>query len=336
MKILVCGGAGYIGSHVAKAIQQAGHQPVVFDNFSAGHSWAVRWGELVHGDLANPIEIRQALRGHSIEAVIQLAGSINVGESMRDPGKYFRNNFSISVNLLEAMQAEGVKNIVFSSTAAVYGIPLSSPIPEDALKQPINPYGEAKYFTEKLLNWFAQAHGFRCLALRYFNAAGADPDLEIGEMHSPETHLIPLIVYAALGKRPPVKVFGTDYPTADGTAIRDYIHVSDLARAHVLGVEYLQSGNVSRSEGSFSAFNLGGGSGASVLEVLHSVAKLSGSTVPHELGSRREGDPPALVAQSEMARQALGWTPQYSDLDTIVQTAWSWSRKAISEGLYIE
>jgi UDP-glucose-4-epimerase GalE len=330
MKILVCGGAGYIGSHVAKAIHRAGHQPVVFDNFSAGHEWAVRWGELVRGDLSNPSDIRSALRTHGIEAVIQLAGSINVGESMRDPGKYFRNNFSISVNLLEAMQAEGVKNIVFSSTAAVYGVPESSPIPEDAVKQPINPYGEAKYFTERLLNWFSQSHGFRCLALRYFNAAGADPDLEIGEMHSPETHLIPLIIYAALGKRPPVKVFGTDYPTPDGTAVRDYIHVSDLARAHVLGVEYLAAGNDS------TAFNLGTGTGASVLEVLKAVEKVSGAPVPHELGPRREGDPPALVAQSVMARQALGWTPQYSSLESIVETAWGWSRKAIADGLYSE
>jgi UDP-arabinose 4-epimerase len=330
MKILVCGGAGYIGSHVAKAIHQAGHQPVVFDNFSAGHEWAVRWGELVRGDLSNGSEIRAALRDHSIEAVIQLAGSINVGESMRDPGKYFRNNFSISVNLLEAMQAEGVKNIVFSSTAAVYGVPDASPIPEEAAKQPINPYGEAKYFTERLLNWFSQSHGFRCLALRYFNAAGADPDLEIGEMHSPETHLIPLIIYAALGKRPPVKVFGTDYPTPDGTAVRDYIHVSDLARAHVLGVEYLAAGNSS------NAFNLGTGCGASVLEVLQAVEKASGAPVPHELGPRREGDPPSLVAQSDRAREALGWTPQHSSLDSIVQTAWAWSRKAIAQGLYSE
>lgn len=330
MKILVCGGAGYIGSHVAKAIHQAGHQPVVFDNFSAGHEWAVRWGELVRGDLSNGSEIRTALRDHAIEAVIQLAGSINVGESMLDPGKYFRNNFSISVNLLEAMQAEGVKNIVFSSTAAVYGVPESSPIPEEATKQPINPYGEAKYFTERLLNWFSQSHGFRCLALRYFNAAGADPDLEIGEMHSPETHLIPLIIYASLGKRPPVKVFGTDYPTPDGTAVRDYIHVSDLARAHVLGVEYLAAGNAS------NAFNLGTGCGVSVLEVLRAVEKASGAPVPHELGPRREGDPPALVAQSDRAREALGWTPQHSSLDSIVQTAWAWSRKAIADGLSSE
>ncbi len=330
MKILVCGGAGYIGSHVAKAVAEAGHEPVVYDNFSAGHRWAVRWGPLVEGDLSDRAAVQAALREHQIEAVIQLAGSINVGESMKDPGKYFRNNFSISVNLLEAMDAAGVRQIVFSSTAAVYGIPGQCPIPEDAPKAPINPYGEAKWFVERLLDWYTQARGFRCLALRYFNAAGADPAAEIGEMHSPETHLIPLVIYGAMGVRPPVKVFGTDYPTADGTAVRDYIHVCDLARAHVKGVEYLARGGAS------AAANLGTGVGVSVKQVIAAVRAASGRDVPHELFERRAGDPPELVASAGQAATLLGWQPERSDIETIVSDAWRWSKKALQEGLYSE
>jgi UDP-glucose-4-epimerase GalE len=301
---------------------------VVFDNLSAGHRWAVQWGPLVEGDLLDTKAVEAALKAHQIGAVVQLAGSINVGESMHNPGKYFRNNFSITVSLLEAMDAAGVKNLVFSSTAAVYGIPLSSPIPEDALKAPINPYGEAKYFIERLLDWYTKARDFRCLALRYFNAAGADPDCQIGEMHNPETHLIPLVIYGAMGQRPPVKVFGTDYPTADGTAVRDYIHVSDLARAHVLGVDYLLKG------GESTAVNLGSGEGISVLDVLKAVERASGKPVPHELFDRRAGDPPHLVAKSDLARQVLGWSPERSDIDSIVRDAWAWSEKAIRDGLY--
>lgn len=330
MNILVCGGAGYIGSHVAKHIRRAGHEPIVFDNLSAGHRRAVQWGPLVEGDLGNRQEIEACLRTHGVDAVIQLAGSINVGESVRDPGKYFRNNFNITVNLLEAMDAVGVRNIVFSSTAAVYGIPAVSPIPEDALLQPINPYGEAKYFIERMLDWYTRARNFRCLALRYFNAAGADGEGEIGEMHSPETHLIPLILYAALGKRPAVKIFGTDYPTPDGTAVRDYIHVEDLASAHLLGLEYLAAG------GESTACNLGTEKGSSVLEVLRMVEATSGRPVPHEFAARRDGDPPALVAKVDKARRLLGWNPKKSDLTTIVGTALAWSEKAIREGLYRE
>lgn len=330
MKILVCGGAGYIGSHVAKAIHLAGSTPVVFDNLSAGHRWAVQWGPLVEGDLADSKAIENALREHAIDAVVQLAGSINVGESMQNPGKYFRNNFSITVNLLEAMDAAGVKKLVFSSTAAIYGIPQSSPIPEEAEKSPINPYGEAKYFVERLLGWYTRIRDFRCLCLRYFNAAGADAEGEIGEMHTPETHLIPLVIYGALGKRPPVKVFGTDYPTEDGTAVRDYIHVADLARAHVLGVEYLAKG------GGSTAVNLGAGEGVSVLQVLKAVEKVSGKPVPHEFFERRAGDPPHLVARAGLANEVLGWTPECSAIETIIKDAWAWSEKAVREGLYKE
>ena len=330
MKILVSGGAGFIGSHVAKAIRLAGHEPVVFDNLSAGHEWAVQWGPLVVGDLMDRASIESALVSHQIDAVVQLAGSINVGESMQNPGKYFRNNFSISLNLLEAMDAVGVKKIVFSSTAAVYGIPDESPIAEGAPKRPINPYGEAKWFVERLLDWYTQARGFQCLALRYFNAAGADREGQLGEMHSPETHLIPLIIYGAMGKRPPVKVFGTDYPTADGTAVRDYIHVSDLGKAHALGVNYLASGGAS------TAVNLGTGVGVSVLDVLRAVELVSGKPVPHEIFGRRAGDPPHLVAKSDLARQVLGWTPQFPDIETIAKDAWKWSERALREGLYSE
>lgn len=330
MKILVSGGAGFIGSHVAKAIHLAGHEPVVFDNLSAGHEWAVQWGPLVSGDLMDRTSIESALVSHQIDAVVQLAGSINVGESMQNPGKYFRNNFSISLNLLEAMDAVGVKKIVFSSTAAVYGIPDESPITEDAPKRPINPYGEAKWFVERLLDWYTQARGFQCLALRYFNAAGADREGQLGEMHSPETHLIPLVIYGAMGKRPPVKVFGTDYPTPDGTAVRDYIHVSDLGNAHALGLNYLASGGAS------TAVNLGTGVGVSVLDVLRAVELVSGKPLPHEIFGRRAGDPPHLVAKSDLARQVLGWTPQFSDIETIAKDAWKWSEKALREGFYSE
>ncbi len=330
MNILVCGGAGFIGSHVAAALAAAGHQPVVFDNLSAGHRWAVQWGPLVEGDLLDQALVESTLRTHRIDAVVQLAGSINVGESMQNPGKYFRNNFAISLSLLEAMDAAGVRRIVFSSTAAVYGIPATSPIPEHAPKAPINPYGEAKYFVERLLHWYTQARGFQCLALRYFNAAGADAEARIGEMHSPETHLIPLVIYAAMGQRPPVKIFGTDYPTPDGTAVRDYIHVADLARAHVSGLEYLAAGGAS------NALNLGTGQGASVLEVLAAVAQVSGQPVPHEFHDRRAGDPPHLVAQAGQAASLLNWQPSRSQILTIVEDAWRWSRKAIDTGLYSE
>jgi len=330
MRIMICGGAGYIGSHVAKSVAEAGHEPVVFDNLIAGHRWAVRWGPLVEGDLMDRGRIEAAIREHGIEAVVQLAGSINVGESMQDPGKYFRNNFSISLNLLEAMDATGVKRIVFSSSAAVYGIPEGNPITEEAAKAPINPYGEAKWFVERALDWYTRARGFQCLTLRYFNAAGADPDGEIGEMHSPETHLIPLVILGAMGVRPPAKVFGMDYPTADGTAVRDYIHVRDLARAHLLGVEYLARG------GESTAANLGTGQGVSVLEVIGAVGEVSGKPVPYERFARREGDPPALVAAAVKASQLLGWRAERSGIRQIVEDAWRWSGKERREGFYSE
>jgi len=316
MRILVTGGAGYIGSHVAKALALAGHTPVVFDNLEMGHRWAVRWGPLLEGDLADRSAVRAAVE--DVEAVVHLAGYIFVGESVKEPSKYYRNNFVNSLNLLDAMTAAGVRDIVFSSTAAVYGAPADVPIPEDSPKIPINPYGESKRFFEQALEWYGAAYGIRSLCLRYFNAAGADPDGETGEAHEPETHLIPLVIDAALGVRSPVGLFGTDYPTPDGTAIRDYIHVTDLARAHVMGIEYLHNGGASR------ALNVGTGLGHSVREVISAVEGISGLPVPVSLAPRREGDSPALVALALRAREVLGWEPRHSSLEEIVRTALAW------------
>ncbi|MBV6433588.1 MAG: UDP-glucose 4-epimerase [Bryobacteraceae bacterium] len=319
MRILVTGGAGYIGSHVAKTLALAGHTPVVFDNLEMGHRRAVRWGPLIEGDLADRGAVRAALEG--TEAVVHLAGYIFVGESVKEPSKYYRNNFANSLNLLDEMAAAGVRDIVFSSTAAVYGAPAEVPIPEDAPKIPINPYGESKRFVEQALEWYGSAYGIRSLCLRYFNAAGADPEGETGEAHAPETHLIPLVIDAALGVRPPVALYGTDYPTPDGTAIRDYIHVTDLARAHVMGIEYLRDGGAS------AALNIGTGLGHSVREVISAVERISGQPAPLNIAPRREGDSPVLVASALRAREVLGWEPLHSSLEEIVRTALEWSRR---------
>jgi UDP-arabinose 4-epimerase len=316
--ILVTGGAGYIGSHVAKSLARAGLRPVCFDNLSKGHRKAVRWGPLVVGDLCEGEVIENALREHDVCAVIHLAGSIEVGESMKAPTQFFHNNFSNTITLLDAMRRVGVENIVFSSTAAVYGTPQRVPIPEDHPTAPVNPYGESKLMVERSLHWAGQIHGVRWMALRYFNAAGADPDLEIGEAHDPETHLIPRACLAALGEGPPLKLFGTDYPTPDGTAVRDYIHVSDLARAHVLAVDRLIHGAAS------AAMNLGLGRGHSVSEVIRGVEKVSGRPVPFDIAPRRAGDPPVLVADPSAAMLTLGWKPEFTELDSIIETAWRW------------
>ncbi|MBL8216666.1 MAG: UDP-glucose 4-epimerase GalE [Bryobacterales bacterium] len=319
MKILVTGGAGYIGSHVAKALAEAGHTPVVFDNLEMGHRWAVQFGPLIEADLADAAAVKEAVSG--VDGVIHMAGYIFVGESVKAPSKYYRNNFNNTLNLLDAMVESGVKPIVFSSTAAVYGEPEVVPIPEESRKVQINPYGESKYFIEQALQWYSSAHGLRTLALRYFNAAGADASGTIGEMHNPETHLIPLIILAALGKRPHIQVFGTDYPSPDGTAVRDYIHVTDLARAHVLGIDYLSQGGAS------TALNVGTGQGHTVREVIRTVEGLSGMAVPVIEGPRREGDSPSLVALAEKAGKVLGWKPEHSSLDEIVRSALAWHRE---------
>ncbi len=323
MEILVTGGAGYIGSHTAKLLAAAGHTPVVFDDLSQGHDWAVRWGALERGSLLDSTRLDEVFARHRVDAVIHFAASALVGESMTRPEKYFRNNTVATLNLLDAMRKAGVGTFVFSSTCATYGDPVRVPIDETHPQVPVNPYGESKLMVEKILRWYGEAHSLKWIALRYFNAAGADPDGTIGEDHDPETHLIPLVIGSALGTRPPVKVFGTDYPTADGSAIRDYVHVMDLADAHLRAIERLGAGAASQ------AVNLGTGRGHSVREVIDAVKAVSGREVPFDLAPRRAGDPPELVAAPARAREVLGWTCQYADLPTIAEHAFKWhvSRK---------
>jgi UDP-glucose-4-epimerase GalE len=316
--ILVVGGAGFIGSHTARAVAEAGLQPVVFDDLSSGHEWALRWGAFERGDLADRAAIVAAIRRHDVKAVMQFAGFIEVGESVRNPSKYFRGNLVNTLNLLDAMVETGVRDIVFSSTAAVYGVPVQVPIHEDHPLLPVNPYGESKLGVERALAAYETAHGLRWAALRYFNAAGGDPQGLIGEAHAPESHLIPLAIAAALGQRGPLQVFGNDYPTPDGTAVRDYVHVVDLADAHLLAVRHLE-----RGLGSFAA-NLGTGRGHSVSEVVASIERVSGRPVPRAIAPRRAGDPPVLVADPTKASQLLGWRPRYPELDTMVSHAWAW------------
>jgi UDP-arabinose 4-epimerase len=322
MRVLVTGGAGYIGSHTAKALAQAGHEVVVLDNFSGGHRWAVKWGPCVEGDLGDAALVTQALKTYGIDAVLHFAASIQVGESVRDPKKYFWNNVVNTLRLLDAMLAAGVPHIVFSSSAAVYGNPERVPIPEAHPTRPVNPYGDTKLMMERALQWYGAAYGIRWTALRYFNAAGADPDGDLGEEHDPESHLIPLVILAALGRTPYVEVFGTDYDTPDGTAIRDYIHIVDLADAHVKALQYLARGGESR------ALNLGTGEGHTVREVIAAVSKVSGGPVPVRDAPRRAGDPPALVADPAQAASLLGWKPRYAGLSEIVESAWKWHKKS--------
>ena len=319
--ILVTGGAGYVGSHACKALAAAGYAPVVYDNLSRGHCEAVRWGPLVEGDLHDSAKLVATLKAHRITAVMHFAAFAYVGESMADPENYYWNNVGGTLALLGAMRAAGVAQIVFSSTCAVYGVPRQLPIRETAAMAPLNPYGDTKLVIERMLHWYAAAYRVRYLALRYFNAAGAYPEGEVGEDHSPETHLIPLVLRAALGRGEPVEIYGTDYPTPDGTAIRDYIHVTDLADAHVRAITDLAAG------GDSAALNLGTGQGSSVRQVIAAVERISGRQVPHRLAARRPGDPPELVADPAAARTRLGWRPRCSDLDTIVRTALAWETR---------
>lgn len=318
-RVLVTGGAGYIGSHACKALANAGFEPITFDNLSTGNRWAVKWGPLVEADLADVAAIASTLDLYRPAAVVHFAASAYVGESVMDPRKYFRNNVQNTLNLLDAMMDAGVNRIVFSSTCATYGIPDLVPIPETHAQRPINPYGESKLFIERALHWYGQAYGLSSLALRYFNAAGADPEGDLGEDHVPETHLLPLAIGAALGTHPPVKVFGTDYPTPDGTCIRDYIHVSDLAEAHLAALRALFRPRSAND----AALNLGTGIGHSVLEVTACVRAVLGKEVPCEFAPRRLGDPPRLVAQSP-AQTAIGWSPRHSALTSIVASACRW------------
>lgn len=316
--VLVTGGAGYIGSHTCKALAQAGYVPVTYDNLVQGHACAVQWGPLVRGDVGDAMLLKDTMRRYSITAVIHFAAHAYVGESMAQPEKYYRNNVVNTLTLLETMQSARVGSLVFSSTCATYGMPLEVPMSEEHPQNPINPYGESKLVVERMLQWWEKAHGFRWIALRYFNAAGADAEGDIGEDHEPETHLIPLAIEAALGRRGPLDIYGSDYPTHDGTAVRDYIHVSDLASAHVSALRRLERG------GDSVALNLGTGAGYSVREVISMVEEVGGRRVPVRAAPRRAGDPPQLVASAKRAREALCWQPRHSALRTIVESAWNW------------
>ncbi len=319
MRVLVTGGAGYIGSHTVQRLSEQGHEPWTLDNLSAGHRGAVPDKRLLVGDLADRHALTAVLKERKIEAVVHFAAFAQVGESVRAPDKYYRNNFVGSLNLLEAMKAAGVGKIVFSSTCATYGVPERSPIREDCPQRPINPYGRSKLAVEWLLADWCAAYGLGYAALRYFNAAGASPSGLIGEDHDPETHLIPLVLQVALGQRPHLAIFGEDYPTPDGSCIRDYIHVDDLAEAHILALGKLEAGTALK-------VNLGTGRGYSVKEVVAACAEVTGKAIPTQLAERRPGDPAELVADNALALQTLGWRPHYSDLKPIVETAWKWHR----------
>ena len=318
-KILVTGGAGYIGSHTVRLLLKQGHDAIVVDNLSKGYRHNVPEGRLKVMDLGDTAGLAALMRAERFDAAIHFAAFIAVGESMREPAKYFTNNVAGSLSLLDAMAQAGVKHMVFSSTAAVYGDVQSSPILETFPIRAVNPYGESKVMTETLLRWFDQIHGITSVCLRYFNASGADPEAALGEEHEPETHLIPLVLRAVKSGNP-VTVFGGDYATPDGTCIRDYIHVNDLAQAHILALEYLLNGGASEQ------FNVGTGSGSSVLEMIRVVEEVTGKKVPYVVGPRREGDPPALVASSRKLRERLGWAPEY-DLRAIVEHAWKFANR---------
>jgi len=317
MKVLVCGGAGYIGSNMTAMLADAGFEPVVFDNLSTGHKSAVGSAEFIEGDLADYELITRTLRKHKIEAVMHFAAFIEVGESVQFPLKFYHNNVSNTQNLLSAMDSCSVDKFVFSSTAAVYGIPEHVPITEDSPKQPINPYGETKLAGERMCHHQSRAGKLRYATLRYFNACGAGANGTLGEDHRPESHLIPLIIKAAMGKNTEVHIYGTDYPTPDGTCLRDYIHIEDLCRAHLLALEKL-------NQSSELIYNLGNGQGYSVKEVIDTVKKVSGKEFKVVESDRRPGDPPVLTSDATKAKTELGWKPQFPELETIIATAWQW------------
>lgn len=316
MRVCITGGAGYIGSHVCKALAEAGHEVVVYDNLSTGHRHFVQWGPFCHGDIRDTVRFRACLREFRPAGIIHFAASAYVGESVVDPGKYFSNNVAGTLSILEAMRDEGCPAIVVSGTCAVYGQPQRVPISEACPPQPINPYGASKLFMERMLSDFAMAHGLRWMSLRYFNAAGSSAQGEIGELHFPETHLIPRVMFAVLGKIDAIDIFGTDYPTPDGTCIRDYVHVDDLARAHILALKHLLDG------GANMALNLGTGQGASVREIIRGVAEISGESVPCRAMERRPGDPGILIADAARAAEILGWRAQ-KDLAVMLRDAWN-------------
>jgi len=320
LHILVCGGAGYIGSHMAKMLVGLGHSVTVFDNLSTGHRQLVKWGRLVEGDLLRPADLKALFDRERFDGVMHFSARSLVGESIRDPDLYFQNNVTGTENLLRAMREAGLQRFVFSSSAAVYGNPAKGLIDEAHPTKPINPYGETKLRVEEILQSRAAEHGLNSVSLRYFNAAGADPQGETGELHNPETHLIPNVLRAAKGECA-LQVFGNDYSTPDGTCIRDYIHVNDLCRAHLLALEYME-----KKPGAH-VFNLGIGKGFSILEIIRAAEKVVGKSIPFTYAPRRPGDPPVLVADSTLARKTLGWQPEYLDQEEIIRTAWSWMAK---------
>lgn len=320
--ILVTGGAGYIGSHTVKALRKNGFEPVIFDNFSTGHRDFVRKIPCVQGDLGNPQDLQNAFSEYPIQGVLHFAGKALVPESHRVPELYYRTNVTGGLHLLEAMKDAGVRHIIFSSTCATYGVPERVPIDENTPQRPINPYGETKLAFERALRWFRETYGIEYLSLRYFNAAGADADGEFGEHHDPETHLIPLVLDAAIGRRSEVKIFGTDYPTPDGTCLRDYIHVSDLASAHVRGLQALLAGEIESQP-----MNLGTGKGYSVREVVETARRITKTDFSIQEAPRREGDPPVLVAAVDRVRTKLGWKAESSGLEEIIASAWAWHRR---------
>jgi len=317
-KVLVCGGAGYIGSHMVRALMRAGHLPVVFDNLSTGHLESIGQAEFVRGDLLDMQALRRVFGEYCFDAVMHFSAKSLVGESVVHPALYYTNNVTGTCNLLEAMRESGVGRLVFSSTAAVYGDPQARVIAEDHPCLPVNPYGRSKLMVETMLADHAAAYGLRSVSLRYFNAAGADEDGGIGEAHSPETHLLPNVLLAALGRNDGLKIFGDDYTTPDGTCVRDYIHVTDLCSAHLAALEYMTL------HAGAAVFNLGNGNGFSVREILDAACRVTGVDIPFTVEGRRAGDPPMLVADAARARTALGWTPVYTDIDRIIETAWRW------------
>jgi UDP-glucose-4-epimerase GalE len=324
--ILVTGGAGYIGSHAARALAARGFVPVTYDNLIHGHRWAVQYGPFVEGDIGDRAKLLETIRRYKISAAIHFAAFAYVGESVKQPAKYFDNNVTRSLILLDALLDSRVRHVVFSSSCATYGLPDRMPIAEDAPQHPMNPYGETKLIIERALRWYAAAYEFTFVTLRYFNAAGADPDGKLGEVHSPETHLIPLALEAIDG-RGPLEVYGGDYPTPDGTCVRDYIHVADLADAHVRALDYLQRGGAS------IVLNLGTGTGHSVREVIRAAEEVTGRRVPHTIVSRRAGDPAILVADPSLACKVLAWHSQHSDLGCIVRSAWKWHSEYLGKQL---
>jgi UDP-arabinose 4-epimerase len=316
--VVVTGGAGFIGSHTCKVLAEKGFTPVAYDNLCYGHESAVKWGPLECGDIADTERLSSVFRHYQPEAVIHFAAFAYVGESVDDPGKYYYNNVAGTLNLLNAMRSSGIDKIIFSSTCATYGIPEHTPISESHPQAPINPYGRSKLMIEWILEDYYKAYGIKYVVLRYFNAAGADPEAEIGENHHPETHLIPLVLDVAMGRREKLHVFGSDYATSDGTCVRDYIHVSDLADAHLLSLKHLQA------DGRSKVYNLGNGSGYSVKEVIAAATRVTGREIPWQADSKRPGDPPVLVGSSDRIIADLGWMPKFQEIESIIATAWKW------------